>query len=539
MSNAVEAIEVRMNALTAPIPGPKPDVGEDLSFDAEFEQVKVEIEKLGQVANIPPNWQKVTTMGATLLGRSKDMRLATWFAVGKMNQTGWTGLAEGLVVLRALTRKHWDGMYPERRPRARANLFAWLTEQVTTVLGSRTAGAPDRDSVIACEVLFKDLDGVLSEKLGELHPGLGTVRSLMASCLATAPVAPPERPIPAPPPLPAPGATPSVPPPRTADGGPVAAPPAAPVVGLQPPAVATASNVGEVKEVLSKCRDAIVSAATLVRTQDHTKPWSYHLQRAGIWLSIDALPRDAVIPPPAPRVREELEGHATGMRWLRLLQEAETLTGSFLFWFDLHRYVATALEHLGPDCLDAMQVVRRTVTAFVDRFPTLPTLTFKGAIPFANSATQAWIDEGRGGGGARGVHSVLAEQKAEVDQRVDAARQAVLAGRVGDGVGLLVELARSAPEGRAGFEMGVQAAQMALDAQKPTLARPILEGLVRQIETHGLEAWEPSRCVTVYAALLSAIRATKPPIVDASQREAFIIDKLCRLDPALAVRLGV
>jgi hypothetical protein len=54
-----------------------------------------------------------------------------------------------------------------------------------------------------------------------------------------------------------------------------------------------------------------------------------------------------------------------------------------------------------------------------------------------------------------------------------------------------------------------------------------------------LDVWEPSRCVPVYAALLSALRAINPPIVDAKHLEASIIDKLCRLDPALAVRLGV
>ena len=62
---------------------------------------------------------------------------------------------------------------------------------------------------------------------------------------------------------------------------------------------------------------------------------------------------------------------------------------------------------------------------------------------------------------------------------------------------------------------------------------------VRLIDVRSLDTWDPEMCVSVYAALLTALRAIKPPIVDAGPRESFIIEKICRLDPALAVRMGI
>ena len=127
-------LEAKVATLLAPIAGPKPS-GEDVSFDPDFERVKAEVDKLGSVSSGLPDWRGVVDLSGKLLStRSKDMRLATWLTLAKMNLAGWTGLAEGLIVLRELSTTHWDTMYPERRPRARANLYGWLVEHIATTL---------------------------------------------------------------------------------------------------------------------------------------------------------------------------------------------------------------------------------------------------------------------------------------------------------------------------------------------------------------------------------------------------------------------
>ena len=554
MTDVVEPIDARMSALTAPIPGAKPS-GDDLSFDPEFEQVKAEMEKIGSVSGVAPAWDKVVTISAKLLtSRTKDMRLATWLAVARMNKTGWAGLAEGLVVIRAITAKHWDTMYPERRPRARANLWGWLTEQVALLMENREATASDGDPLKACELLFREIDGVLAEKLGEMHPGMGTMRSLITSRLAQVPAPEPEQPQateadaadnttaaqaqgPATSPTPMAHA---VQQPQGQARATAAA--AAPVATLAAPRPGLGSNADGIADALKVCRETIVKAAELLREAQPSDPWAYHLQRVGAWLGIRQPPPaeggKTFVPPPPIALRRDIEDHAAKGRWAPLLRECEPLTGTYLFWLDLHRYVADALKGLGNEHADAGLVVTRATVGFVQRLPAVLSLTFADRTPFANPQTATWLEENMTGGGG-GAGGALAEEKAETDAKLESARKAITSGQIGEGVGVMVALARRAGDGRSSFRIELEAAQLALDAQKPNLARPILEGLVRTIDVRGLDSWDPEICVSVYASLLTALRATKPPIVDAGHREAVIIEKICRLDPALAVRMGI
>ena len=70
------------------------------------------------------------------------------------------------------------------------------------------------------------------------------------------------------------------------------------------------------------------------------------------------------------------------------------------------------------------------------------------------------------------------------------------------------------------------------------LARPMLEGLIEDVEKHALEVWDPALCVDLYRMLIQAIRAENGANVDRSQREAVLFEKLCRLDPRTALVLA-
>ena len=78
-----------------------------------------------------------------------------------------------------------------------------------------------------------------------------------------------------------------------------------------------------------------------------------------------------------------------------LLNDAENLTGTFLFWFDLHRLVALALDRLGALFLAPREVVGRELVAFLDRFPGMTALTFSDGTPFVEPMTQTFLDEER------------------------------------------------------------------------------------------------------------------------------------------------
>jgi type VI secretion system protein VasJ len=316
------------------------------------------------------------------------------------------------------------------------------------------------------------------------------------------------------------------------------------VVRVAAPAIGTVSSVADVDAALGKCEKAILSAAKALFQQDSSKPWAYFLSRVGAWITLGELPEAqgtvTYVPAPDPGVVADLQAHAGNARWAELLRQAEGAVGDYPFWLDLHYWVAKALDSIGGTSKAPIGVVENMTLGFVDRFPQVLSLQFRGGMPFASPDTNEWLDQlRRKGGGGGAADAALEADRKEREGKLSVAREAIAAGRVGDGVGLMVQLARRSPDARTSFRLELDAAKLALEAQKPGVARPILEGLLRQIDSRYLETWDPELCVSVYAALLSSLRATNPPIVDADTREAVIIEKICRLDPALAVRMGL
>ena len=81
-------------------------------------------------------------------------------------------------------------------------------------------------------------------------------------------------------------------------------------------------------------------------------------------------------------------------------------------------------------------------------------------------------------------------------------------------------------------------AKLAISGGKPEVARPILEGLLSEADRHQLEDWEPELCAGLLSALFLCRKATAKPGPDEEQAWAVIFGRLCRLDPAAALRLS-
>jgi type VI secretion system protein VasJ len=118
----------------------------------------------------------------------------------------------------------------------------------------------------------------------------------------------------------------------------------------------------------------------------------------------------------------------------------------------------------------------------------------------------------------------------------------VTEGKVADGLATALALADRAADGRTRFRSRMSVAKMALDAAKHDLARSMFEHLVADIERHGLDAWEPATSATVYTHLIVATRevarARGGGSPELASREQYLFDKLCRLDPASAIKLS-
>lgn len=96
--------------------------GEDLSFSAEFDQIaemrREDDPTLDQgewvTALKVADWPGVLDRCSELLrSKSKDLRLAMWWAEAATLTRGYVGLRQGLELCGGLCERYWDGFYPQ------------------------------------------------------------------------------------------------------------------------------------------------------------------------------------------------------------------------------------------------------------------------------------------------------------------------------------------------------------------------------------------------------------------------------------------
>src|SRR5258707_3186110 len=109
-----------LDDLLHPIPGDNPS-GASLRYDPLYDKIK---EARRRDDNAPQgDWQRerkaadykqvVKLAGDALGTRTKDLQLAAWLTEALLHQEGFSGLRQGLDLLRGLIENFWDTLYPE------------------------------------------------------------------------------------------------------------------------------------------------------------------------------------------------------------------------------------------------------------------------------------------------------------------------------------------------------------------------------------------------------------------------------------------
>jgi type VI secretion system protein VasJ len=114
----------------------------------------------------------------------------------------------------------------------------------------------------------------------------------------------------------------------------------------------------------------------------------------------------------------------------------------------------------------------------------------------------------------------------------------VVGGKVPEGLSLAVQLASRGADARTRFRARLSVAKLAISGGKPEVARPILEGLLTEADRHQLEVWEPELCGSLLSALYLCRKATAKPGPEEDSVWSTVFNRLCRLDPAAALRLS-
>jgi type VI secretion system protein VasJ len=348
---------------------------------------------------------------------------------------------------------------------------------VKTKVESLPIRMADGDAVRHCDAMLDSVDGILAEKVGDAWGGLGEMRSVMRARVRDIPEPPPP-----PPPAPEPSAettesTPSVESSQASSGG-----------GGTLPSV---SSPEEVDEALLQLGQAIMGAAAVLRESDATDATAYRLQRVGAWLPIRMLPPaegvTTMVPGPDTSILEGFAALAAAQAWPGIVGQAERAASESLFWLDVHRWTAFALDRMGAK--EARAALGREVVGFVSRLPGIERLCFSDGTPFADAVTKGWLDEERatyGGGGGGGAAS-----RDPLDAGLEDAETTAQSGQLAEALTAVIPLANGIGDPRRRFEIKTRVARMALTGGRNDVARAMLEGLVAEADKHQLETWEP------------------------------------------------
>lgn len=527
-----------------------------------------------------------------LAKRSKDLQVAAWLTEALLRRQGYPGLLDGLTLIHGLIEKFWDHLYPEIEDGdlgMRAAPLEWVGQYLETAAKmvplnraghdflrykeSRLVGyeaqvegdsereaarneqleqgrlAPEEfDSsfeetpkafykqlladIDAASAARAALEKLCDEKFADeapawsnLRDGLAEVRQLVSQLLAKK---------------------------LETDPDPIEAEPV-PTMDVTGAAGAPAGDGGGGTVSLEprSREDAaarVAAAARFLRQAAPTDPAPYLMLRGFRWgeLRVQGSEVDPrVLAAPPTEIRTRLKGLMLDARWPQLLEASEEVMATPFGrgWLDLQRYVFTACEALGSEYQFVLSAIRGALRSLLRDIPQLPDLTLMDDSPTANAETRRWLRE-----------SGLAEELAEPEPgfaaprptapaaggmprhgAVDRARERLRAGQTDKAIELLLHAAAQEKSDRARFLLRSEATRIMVESGHESVARPLLEDMMQQIEKHTLEEWEDGETVALPLGLL--YRCLVSLDGDESLRDS-LYERVCRLDPMRAMQLN-
>jgi type VI secretion system protein ImpA len=577
--------------LLKPIEGANP-CGANLRYEPAYDEIKeARREQEGvpewDIRPKPPDWPKVIDLASDMLAsKSKDLQLAAWLTEAWLRRDGFGGLKDGLELLRGLTERFWDNLYPELEDgdaQFRAGPLQWVGDYLVDgvlagplnkvghgfleykearALGSETDAEGDsaRQAARAAAIeegklTLEEFDRVFEETpkawykvlVANLAGSVESLRALEALGDERFGEAAPSY-------MKLRGALEDVQ--RVADGFLAQKleadpdPPESTISADATTALGAAGGGVEGQPVEpTSAEDAatrIAAAAGYLQRLDPRNPASYLMLRGFRWGEIRATgsrldPRQLAAPPT--NVRTRLKGLLLDAKWAELLAASENVMATPFGrgWLDLQRYVLTACERLGSEYDHVAAAIRGALAALLRDVPQLLDLTLMDDTPTANAETREWLGAQALADLAppaevteapRGARHSMGVAAPALDLAFERALQEMREGRPQSGIELLMREVEREKTTRARFLRRAQVTGIMVDAGLESVALPILRELQEQIEGHRLEEWEAGEVVAKPMGLLyRCLTMLEGESADTQE----LYRRVCRLDPLLAM----
>ena len=352
-----------------------------------------------------------------------------------------------------------------------------------------TRCARSRDMILS-------LDQTLSEKSDDAPVLNRLVETLDRLPLQDEPAAAPATPEAGQPANPAPAATETVP--AAVSASAPAAPPKAAGGAAQVPAAPTQFKLQSAQEAQQALDDNLTNLARIawyLMEQDPTNPLPYHLTRIAAWSTVDQLPISEAgqtrLPPPDGMIRGGLDSLLAAKDYPGALQTSEARVTEFLFWLDMSRISAQALDELGGPYQAAQEAVTAQTAMYIRRLPGLENLTFSDGTPFADRETKAWLKSITGDTGAQTATVSGPGVESEIAETLTQALDLIKDKKTVEALALLEQRLAGSDAARTRLLWRMTLARVLLNLARPDLARAHLKAITTQIDDFRVEEWEP------------------------------------------------
>ncbi len=473
-----------------PVSNDRP-TGCDVRYDPAFDELQTEVDKLSSPALAGSvDWEKVCRFSADILAhKSKDLLVASYLAVALIHTRGADGFVMGLKLNLDLMEHFWADLYPSHiRMRGRVRSVEWWVEKSEAALkhGRELSFSPARLAMIR-DILNK-LDVFVSEHL-ENAPSLAALKDAFSE-MSPAGEEPARADFPA-----APSGV-------TAEQ-PAAHTPIQPVMDGVEEIPRLVSSHREADAVLNDGLNMVRESAAVLFQRDPALPRPYRMMRKVAWCGVEELPPAANgrtrISPPSALEKNLLSDLRNRSDAESLLKAAEARLPLYIFWLDLNRLSAEALSRFGSRFERAHEAVCQESAFLLHRLPGLDELAFSDGTPFANPETRQWLEgivfrcaptpgplpgaENRSGEDA--ADPLIAPNIAEI-------QSLVLKGKLVEAMEETQLRLRDCGSKRERFLWRLALAEMLLKLGRSKLAIPHLDQVLRDMDRHELEEYDPA-----------------------------------------------
>lgn len=493
--------------------------GEDVQYDPAFEELEAEINKMySPTAASSLNWDKAVQLASAILAqKSKHIMVASYLSLALLKTRGLDGLEESLRMFRKLLENFWPVLFPPmKRMRGRKNAIEWWVEKVQADLQNRQPVRWPAERREQCLGDLQAIDSFLGVNLEEA-PILQPLLNRLGTLIEVPPPEPAAVPVAAPAPTPAASA---------------ALAPAA-------PAIETGADQGP-ERLLRQGLELLGRAAGGYRAQEPLTALPLRLARIAAWSAVLTLPPAADgktrVPPPDKQAVAAITNLYHAASWAELVKAAESRIGQFLFWIDLSRYSAEALEQLGR--ADLAAVVAAETAEFVRRLPGLERLSFSDGTLFANDDTRQWLQTISRPSGEAPARPSAADSN-RLDEQVEAqtaeGMKLIRDNKIASALDAFSAKITTASSIRERFLWELGLCRLLVSAKKTRLAVPYIQEILSMLDAHRIEKWEPELAVEALTTAFSGLRQ------QADKKDEKLLDdvlnRIAALNPSKALDL--